>query len=389
LRTSEIRLAVLIALLALLDLMVMLLAVPLIPRWEQTAHLSHTQSGAILGAYGTAVLVLSLPAGHLADRLGARRLTIAATILFAATTPLYAFAGSFAELLSLRLAGGLFSAVSWTAGLAWLVASVPVTHRLRTIAAVNAAASGAAVVGPLVGGPVTAALGIRPTMLGVGAVTVAVALWALLEPNHGAEERGDLRSPRSALRQGLREPLFRQANLAMLFIAVAASALALLAPLHLHGLGVGARDIGWTFTAGAITSAAVALSLGRLGGTPDRRRIARIGCAGATVVCAYLALGLSALPYGAGVVAFNGVATLLWISTYPMCSDAATRAGIGQGIALGLLNTTWAFGATVAPVAAGLVADHADAGLALGAIAVAGLATAATLRPELAATSGD
>jgi predicted MFS family arabinose efflux permease len=381
-RPAEYRLATLIALLALLDLMVMLIAVPLVPRFEHDAHLSHLQSGTVLGAYAAAVLVLSLPAGHLADRVGARRLTIAATLLFAVATPLYAFASTFAELLALRLASGVFSAVSWTAGLAWLVASMPGSHRLRALATVNAAASGAAVAGPLVGGPAVAAFGITPTFLAVGAVAVAVAVWALVEPNHGREERHERISARAALATGLRERGFRQANAAMLFMSATASALALLAPVHLHALGIGASGIGWIFTAGSVLSVTAAIALGRAADRIDCRRVARGGCLAVASIVLFLSLGLGAVPYAAGVVLFGGAGTLLWVTTYPMCAEAADRAGIGQGIALGLLNTTWALGSMTAPAAAGFVADHADPGFAFAAAALAGVAAAAALRPD-------
>src|SRR6478735_2976053 len=210
-RPADVRLAALIAILAFLDLAMWLTAVPLIPVWEDELGLSHTQSGMVLGAYGVAVLFLSLPAGHLADRLGPRRLTIGATLLFAATAPLYAFASSFGELLALRTVNGLFSAVSWTAGLAWLVASVPVTHRGRTLAVVNASASAASLVGPLLGGPVVAAIGLKPTMLGFGFVVLLVGIWALLEPNRGGRQATEGVSAREALRTGLREPRLVQA----------------------------------------------------------------------------------------------------------------------------------------------------------------------------------
>src|SRR3954462_1049114 len=84
-RPPEIRLAALIATLAFLDLAMWLTAVPLIPVWEDQLGLTPAQSGLVLGAYGASVLFLSLPAGQLADRIGPRRLTIGATLLFAAT----------------------------------------------------------------------------------------------------------------------------------------------------------------------------------------------------------------------------------------------------------------------------------------------------------------
>src|SRR3954471_19168845 len=198
-----------------------LTAVPLIPVWEDDLGLTHVQSGMVLGAYGIAVLFLSLPAGHLADRFGPRRLTIAATLLFAATAPLYGFASSFGQLLALRTVNGLFSAVSWTAALAWLVASVPGTHRGRTLAVVNASASAASLVGPLLGGPLVTAIGLTPTMLGFGVVVLMVGIWALLEPNRGRHGRTEAISVRAALRIGRREPRLIHAFTGIAFAASA------------------------------------------------------------------------------------------------------------------------------------------------------------------------
>ena len=125
-RPPEIRLAALIATLAFFDLAMWLTAIPLIPVWESELGLTHTQSGIVLGAYGVAVLFLSLPAGHLADRLGRapaddrRDAAVRGHRAAVRASPLVRASCSRCGLVN-----GLFSAVSWTAGLAWLVASVP------------------------------------------------------------------------------------------------------------------------------------------------------------------------------------------------------------------------------------------------------------------------
>jgi predicted MFS family arabinose efflux permease len=383
-RRAEIRLAVLIAALVMLDLMVMLLAVPLVPRWERTAHLSHLQSGMVLGAYATAVLFLSLPAGHLADRLGPRRLTVAATILFAATTPGYAFADSFVTLVALRFTSGVFSAVGWTAGLAWLVSSIPAGHRLRAVATVNASASAAAVAGPLIGGPVVAWLGLTTTMLVVSAIVAGVAVWTILEPTRPPPTSDhDTGSPITALRAGWRNTTFRQAHYAIIFIGCAAGALQLLVPIHLHATGLSDAAIGWVFTAGSALSVGVAVVVGRRAERIDRRRTAQRGCVGVAVITAFLAFDPPTTGFNIGVVVFFGFATLLWTTVYPMCSQAADDAGIGQGIALGLLNTAWAAAAMTAPVLAGLTAEHASTAMAFAMWSAAGVLTAAALRRRI------
>ena len=106
-RPQEIRLAALIATLVFFDLAIWLTAIPLIPVWERDLGLTHTQSGIVLGSYGSRSCSCRCPRGHLADRLGARRLTIGAILLFGATVPLYGFASSFGQLLAL-LVDGLF-----------------------------------------------------------------------------------------------------------------------------------------------------------------------------------------------------------------------------------------------------------------------------------------
>ena len=64
----------------------------------------------------------------------------------------------------------------------------------------------------------------------------------------------------------------------------------------------------------------------------------------------FLALGLEATPYALGVIALLGFGTLIWTTVYPLCSEAAERAGIGQGVAMGALNTVWALASVVAPI---------------------------------------
>jgi MFS family permease len=381
-RPADVRLAALIATLAFLDLAMWLTAVPLIPVWEDELGLSHTQSGMVLGAYGVAVLFLSLPAGHLADRLGPRRLTIGATLLFAATAPLYAFAGSFGELLALRTVNGLFSAVSWTAGLAWLVASVPDTHRGRTLAVVNASASAAALIGPLLGGPVVAAIGLKPTMLGFGLVVLAVGVWALLEPNRGEQHvtQFERTSVRDALRIGLREPRLVHAFAGIGFAACAMGAQQVLAPIHLSDEGLSSAAIGWVWTCGAALSVAVAALVGRRLDRIDKRANARIGVLCVSVLACYLALGLPAGAYALGLIAALGCATLIWTTVYPLCSEAAERAGIGQGVAMGALNTVWAAASVIAPIVAGLLAEQGAAAVAYLAIAAFGAICLRVLR---------
>jgi MFS family permease len=375
----EKRLTALISMLACLDLVLWFTAVPLVPKWEHELGLTHVQSGIVLGAYGVAVLVLSIPVGHLADRIGPRPVTIAATILFAIVAPLFAFATTFGQLVALRLAAGLFSAVGWTAGLSWLVGAVAAERHGRALSTVNASASLSTVLGPLLGGPAVAAFGIKATFLSLGAVIAAVAVWAVLEPVRGAAAAEERHSAFAGIAASMRVAGVRRPVLSILWTAATFGVIQLLAPLRFSSLGLSEAAIGWTFTAGALVSVVVAFSLRPRLDLLDKARIAGLGALLVSGCAAAFALEPPLRGYQATMIFATGACTLLWVTMYPLCSESAREAGIGQGIALGTMNTMWALGAIVAPIAAGFIAQQWDASIAYAIVAVAGLATARML----------
>ena len=107
------------------------------------------------------MLVAGLPAGRAADRFGARQVTIIGIALLAVSTGAYGFSHTFLALLVARMGQGVSSAISWSAGLAWLTEATPVERRPAALGAAMAAGSTGALVGPVVGGPLGEHLGIR------------------------------------------------------------------------------------------------------------------------------------------------------------------------------------------------------------------------------------
>ncbi|MEI8261856.1 MAG: MFS transporter, partial [Actinomycetes bacterium] len=93
------RLTALISSLIFLDMITWLAAVPLVPVWQKEFGLSDDQSGLILGIYSFAVLLFAIPAGHLSDRLGARRMTLIGASLFIVAAPSIALAHTFCLLV--------------------------------------------------------------------------------------------------------------------------------------------------------------------------------------------------------------------------------------------------------------------------------------------------
>ena len=348
----------LVGLLVFFDLVLWFAVAPLLPGWEHSLHLSKAQSGIVVGAYSAAVLLASVPAGSLADRFGPRRVTIAATILFAIAAPLHAFVGSFAELVGLRFMAGVFSAVSWSAALAWAIGSVPPARRGRTAAMINAGLPIGAIAGPLFGGPLVHLVGQKAAMGGLGVFVLALGAVASREPEVGAP--GHEHIPlRDSIKTVARDPWLLSANVALVVLAIAGTTTQTLGSLHLNHHGVSQSGVGAAFTAVAVAGAITTLTIARFSDRLNRLKLVGIG----TLLLAPT-MGVMALPLGVGafvvaMVAVGIAQSIGFTASYPLAADGAERAGVGQGVAMGLLSVSWGVGALIGPVATGTVAEFA------------------------------
>ncbi len=360
-----------------LDIAVWLLAVPLLPRWARESSLSATQSGLLLAAFSISVLALSVPAGQLGDRLGARRVTLAGATLFAATVPLLAFAHGFWQLFLLRIVQGACSSSSWSAGLAWLAQGLPADRRAAGLSVINAFGSAAGVLGPLLGGPAVGAFGIAPVMFGTSALILAAVVGGFRLPDPPAEGGRETESMRVVVGAGRRDPVLRSAFVSLFFVAGAMGIIQLLVPLALDGQGVSDSDIGWTFTVASALSIVPVMVLVRRADSVRRMRVGAL--AGAAIACgmAMLAVSVAALPIVAATIGTLMIGSLIFAIAYPLAAIGADRARIPHGVTMGALNSTWALGAILSPAIAGVVVDLAGmapvyAGFSLIAVAFAG-----------------
>jgi MFS transporter, ACS family, D-galactonate transporter len=106
--------------LILLETLVWIAMVPLAPTFADELALSGVETGMILAAASLAALVVALPLGLLADRLGARHVTIVSAVLFTLATLGQGLAEEFWSLLLARAAFGVAFGALWGAGAAWL-----------------------------------------------------------------------------------------------------------------------------------------------------------------------------------------------------------------------------------------------------------------------------
>ena len=367
---SAIRITALIGLLVFLDLALWSAITPLLSYWSRTIGMTKPQAGIISGVYSGAIVLASIPAGHMADRLGAKKVTLAATALFALAAPLTGFADAVWEVLVLRLLQGIFSAVSWSAGIAWLAAVVGSSSRARAIGLVNAVVPLGMVAGPALGGPLVGGLGPGVAMTGFG-VVVAVLFLALATQPDAVSEHHEQLTLRETLSTSLRDSWLLVANCALFVIAFGQTLVQTLAPLHLKAGAISQSEIGYVFMGVASMSLVATVATTQLGARMARWRsmIVAVGVCCGGLVCVLLAAPLGIPAYITVLVLYAAPQSVAFTAAYALASDGAARSGVGQGIAMAALSTTWGIGAFLSPTALAPLADATDDRLAFGVVA--------------------
>jgi MFS transporter, DHA1 family, solute carrier family 18 (vesicular amine transporter), member 1/2 len=377
-------LAVVIVPVVFLDALLMLAMVPLLPAYASELGLSKAEAGVVVGAYSAAVLFSSLPVGHLADRFGARRLTIAGVVLMAFSTLGFAFAAGFETLLLARIGQGVASAVSWTAGLAWLSSTVTSERRGTALATAMSAGNVGALLGPVVGGVGGHTIGVHATFTLTAAAAFVLAL-ALVPQREARAERRAQPSVLDAARLSLRTRLVLAALVVMTLAALTSGALDTLVPLQLGDAGWSAIAITAVLTVGGVVGVAANQLAGWISDRIDRIAVAL----GATIVTAAgmaLLAGVSgggpwalSVVYVAVVPGISG----LYATAFPLCADGADEAGLGHGIVLGFVNLAWGLGFMVGPAAGGAIADASADAVTYAILAAVSVWAAVWLRSAL------
>ncbi len=373
--------------------------VPLLPRMSAHFGLSASQTALLLALPGLATLAVSVPSGIAADRIGARRVTLAAGALLCLSCVAQA-APSLAAVLMGRIVFGIAFGVVWTSGMAWL-ADLSEGRRESGLGPAVTCSSVGIMVGPAVGGVLAqngglgapfaviaaaAALIVIPLALGTASARRAtppppvepadlpLEIAYFQPPVSDGPGAGGAVSPRVLLALA-RRPQVAAAAGALIVSGAVSSATQLLISGGLHHLGLSTGRIGLAFSASAVCYIAVSAVIVRLG---VRAQTLKFNALTTT------ALALSLLP----ALADRGAVTLvlaLMLSAVPraVISTIAYSLASGQrsndGVVFGILNGAWAAATVLMPLVAGAVQQAAGDEVAYLAVVFPSLAVAACL----------
>jgi MFS family permease len=344
--------------LILLETLVWIAIVPLAPTFADELGLSGVKTGMILAAASLAALVVAFPLGVLADRLGARRVTIVSAFVFTIATFGQGLADEFWSLLLARAAFGVAFGALWGAGAAWLSDSLSDARRSGALGAAATVGGVGFTTGPVLAGVLADRYDTGTPFLVVG-VAAAVVTAALVVAAPTAASTPPRQRLRDLLEIARRDELVLAGIAIIVLIGLVGGGVNLLVPLQLRDNGVSAGEIGLLFSIASAVYTAVSATVARLG---DRAATLRVGGIAALLTGGSIVLVLTSGSTLAAV-AFVLLRAPFWSTMdtiiYPLAATGAHRSSLGRGSVMGLVTIGWAAASTVGPLVAGGIADVA------------------------------
>jgi predicted MFS family arabinose efflux permease len=334
---------------------------PLLPSIGQRFSLGDLQIGLILGLGSLGILVISIPAGALVKRIGAKRLTVVAAAAMAVGDVTIGLAPKYGFLLIGRCVFGLGFGMLWVGSASWLHDAAG-EHRARTLSMTSVVIGVGSLLGPGFGGVIGEHLGLGAPFISLAAAAVAIEIALLLEARDQPEvEREDEPRLIEMLRAAGSDEMIRASIIMMLVATLLWFTVYLLVPLRLDSDGWSASRIGVMFSISSLIYAAVSWFVAH--------RAARWS----TLGVAALATGALSATFAVVVVSDSVVATVTFLMlagitsavmitlTFPLGLASSRRVPVA--LLGGILNVAWAsaglFGATFGGLAAQGLGDRA------------------------------
>ncbi|MGI8903384.1 MAG: MFS transporter [Solirubrobacteraceae bacterium] len=297
-RSAWTRLAACTGAAALLQLDGTLITVAL-PSVARGLHVSSASTAVLLSAYFGAYALMLLPGGWLVDRFGARRLALLGLGVFAVGAVSGALAPSLGVLILTRVIQGAGAGLVSPAALAGAVSGFPPERRGSALGIWGASAGVSNLLGPVLGGLLTVALGWRADWWALVPLTL-IAVWAIVrllpeiarETTDGTEPSG----------LALNRVVLAATLIAALTFAVMIGSFYLAEQYLQRAVGYSALGASGALVVVALLVGAAAPLAGRLADRRGEQLPALIG---------FLAAGAGLLVLGIPGVSLHGIGTLL------------------------------------------------------------------------------
>lgn len=359
---------------------------PIFPLYATSLGASLGLLGVITAMLGLGRLLSALPVGMMSDRLGRKTVLVTGMFIFAASFVAYAASPSAGWLILPRMIQAVAMVATFPMGIAYISDVVEVRDRGAAIGVYTAAMGSGFAVGPLVGSWVGATVGYPEAYLAGAVIAIAGAAYGGIRlvrktPQRSAATLGRRLVDLPALRALAREPRMLGACIANIAMTLSMTgAIFTYFPVYARGVGISTVTIGALFAWRSLASATGRVPVGAV----SSRIPANWTLAGVLVVEAAVDV---AIAHTGSAVALGALLILegVLFGVFLVSGQAAVASASGsdnRGAAVGMFWMAGSVGELFGPIALGAVAEAAGliavfesvaAGVALGAVLVAGL----------------
>lgn len=343
---------------------------PAIPVFAATFGVGKTAAGAVISAFALMRFVSALAGGRLVDAFGERVILSAGIFVVAVSTGLAGLSRSYEQLLVLRAAGGVGSAMFTVSAVALLFRVVDSSHRGRASSLFQGGFLVGGLMGPLLGGFLTDWNIRLPFFVYAGSLLVAGAIGAvflagarLREESEAAATGTPVRTTR--LREAFGHRAYRTALVVNFGVGWGLFGVRMsLVPLFVteaEGMGEGVVWVGVGFLCSSLAQAALLIPAGRYVDQAGRRPALVLGGAVAGVAMLLVAFSGALWLYLVAMLMFGAGSAVMGSAPGAVVGDVMQGRG-GKVVAVFQMSSD--LGAIVGPLAAGLLADTRSFGAA-------------------------
>ncbi len=330
--------------------------IPVLPVFVRSFNVGYVEVGAVVSAFALMRLVTSPFCGTLINWLGERIVLAVGIGIVAVSSALVGVAQSYLEVMLLRGAGGIGSAMFSVSAMTLLLGSTAPSMRGRSVGFYQGGFLIGGMAGPAIGG-LLATISLRaPFFFYAGTLAIAGILGMVLlrprthqVPVEGAQET-------IPFRRVLRDPRYRAACLANFAqgwssLGVRSALVPVLVVELLHYSTI------WTGIAFAVAAVAQTLALG-----PAGKYVDTVGRKSAIIVSLAVGAGLLvAIPFAPNIWVLMGLLSLYGVASAFLGTAPAAAVGDAAGARSGQPVAVFSmfsdFGAIVGPLVAGLLVD--------------------------------
>ncbi len=236
---------------------------PILPQYARSFGVSITMVGLLITVYGVARMIIDIPAGRFAERLGRRPILIAGPLVVAIASVACGLANSYWLLLSFRLIQGMGSAMFTTAAMIMLADISTRDNRGQVMSLYFGSLLLGTSMGPVLGGFIAQYFGFQAPFFVLTFFAITAVLWSYFRlpetrpvspPQVALASNNKLNSLPATSRKGLK-PLLRDLNFLLIctvnfgsFFMRNGAQNQILPLLESDRLGLGTGQIGVTLT---------------------------------------------------------------------------------------------------------------------------------------------